>query len=141
MATSVTLHENKFLRLLAEYEDRASITTIACPGIVEFVERGILDGPELSEYLMSLFKDALNDSIDAVVLGCTHYPFVRKAIAGIVGENVFIIDGGNGTARETLHQLKVHNICAPADNIGTVSLENSNSDMIPLMETLLRIEE
>lgn len=141
MATSVTLHENKFLRLLAEYEDRASITTIACPGIVEFVERGILDGPELSEYLMSLFKDALNNSIDAVVLGCTHYPFVRKAIAGIVGENVFIIDGGNGTARETLHQLKVHNICAPADNIGTVSLENSNSDMIPLMETLLRIEE
>lgn len=141
MATSVTLHEDKFLNLLSEFENRANITTIACPGIVEFVEQGILDGPELSEYLAGLLKASLTAPIDAVVLGCTHYPFVRKAIARIVGEDAFIIDGGNGTARETLHQLKVHNICASTDNVGTVSLENSNSDMIPLMETLLRIEE
>ncbi len=141
MATAVTLHEDKFLHLLSEFEDKANITTIACPGIVEFVEHGILDGPELSEYLVSLLKDSLTVPIDAVVLGCTHYPFVRKAIARIVGSDTFIIDGGNGTARETLHQLRVHNICASSDNAGKVSLENSNSDMIPLMETLLRIEE
>ncbi len=141
LATAVTLHEDKFLHLLSEFKDRANITTIACPGIVEFVERGILDGEELSAYLRSLFKDALKSPVDAVVLGCTHYPFVRKAIAGIVGGDAFIIDGGNGTARETLHQLQLHNICAAPDNAGTVTLENSNSDMIPLMETLLRIEE
>lgn len=138
LATSVTLHEDKFLHLLSEFEDKANISTIPCPGIVEFVERGILDGPELTEYLKDLLKDALQSPIDAVVLGCTHYPFVRNAIADIVGSDTFIVDGGNGTARETRHQLILHNICAFSDNTGKVILENSNPDMLGLMEKLLK---
>ena len=137
LATSVTLREEKFLRLLAEFEDKASITTIPCPGIVEFVERGELDSPALTTHLKYLLKDALNPPPDAVVLGCTHYPFVRNAIACITGSQAFIVDGGNGTARETRHQLILHDICAPQNNKGNVILQNSDPLMLPLMEQLL----
>lgn len=136
MATKVTLREEKFLHLLSEYSDKANIYTIPCPGLVEFVEKGILDGPELTAHLEFLLKDVSDINIDAVVLGCTHYPFVRKTIANIIGRNCFIIDGGNGTARETKRQLSLHNIAAGEDNIGEVILQNSNPSVIELMNVL-----
>ena len=136
MATKVTLREEKFLHLLSEYSDKASIYTIPCPGLVEFVEKGILDGPELTAHLEFLLKDVSDINIDAVVLGCTHYPFVRKTIANVIGSDCFIIDGGNGTARETKRQLALHNISAGEDNIGEVILQNSNPSVIELMNVL-----
>ena len=138
MATKVTLREEKFLNLLSEYSDKAHIYTISCPGLVEFVENGILDGPDLTNHLKFLLRDVLDKKIDAVVLGCTHYPFVRKAIADIVGNDCFIIDGGNGTARETKRQLGLHNISACENNIGSVTLQNSNPSLINLMDVLRR---
>ena len=101
LATAVTLHEEKFHRLMARYENDADIFTLACPGIVEFVERGIIEGEELIEYLKQLLRNYIDNPPDAVVLGCTHYPFVRKAIDSVLGGHAEIFDGGNGTARET----------------------------------------
>lgn len=138
MATKVTLREEKFLNLLSEFSDKANIYTIPCPGLVEFIEKGILDGPELTCHLEFLLKDVLDKQIDAVVLGCTHYPFVRETISNIIGNNCFIIDGGNGTARETKRQLGLHNIAADEDNTGNVILQNSNPSLINLMDVLRR---
>ena len=137
IATSVTLHEEKFHRLMLQYKDHASITTMPAPGIVEFVEKGITDGPELEGYLRELFSDYIDNPPDSLVLGCTHYPFVKDAIDRLFEGRTYIVDGGNGTARETLRQLAAHDLMAEDSAVGNVRIFNSREDMIPLCRQLL----
>ena len=67
---------------------------------MDFIERGDLDGEDLHKYLEDLLYSYRENQVDAAVLGCTHYPFARKQIQQVLGENVKIFDGGEGTARE-----------------------------------------
>ena len=64
---------------------------------MEFIEDGVLSGKELEEYLEEKLSLYNKDDISSIVLGCTHYPFVKDTIAKIVGSNVAIIDGGSTT--------------------------------------------
>lgn len=141
LATAVTLAEDKFKRLMAQYDHQARIHTLACPGIVEFVEKGITEGPELTSYLTDLFKDYLDTPPDCVVLGCTHYPFVGECIKTIFGSNTQIFDGGEGTARETRHQLTINDICNDSTAQGSVQIFNSDADYIRIAEKLLKIRQ
>ena len=102
------------------------------------MERGITKGPELMSYLNDLLSDYTDNPPDAVVLGCTHYPFVRNAIDKVFDGRADIYDGGAGTARETLHQLTLHGICAPHNSKRSVVLVNSNRDMMLLEKILLQ---
>lgn len=139
MATPVTLGEDKFHRLMAKYDRMARISTLACPGIVEFVEKGIVEGEALEEYLRGLLAEYTDAPPDAAVLGCTHYPFVRRSISRVLGKNTGIYDGGGGTAREALHQLKLHDLLASPAQRGAVTLRNSNAQMVGLSRELLEI--
>ncbi len=139
MATPVTLGEDKFHRLMAKYDRDALISTLACPGIVEFVEKGIVEGPELEAYLRNLLADYTSTPPDAVVLGCTHYPFVRDSISKVLGAYTKIYDGGGGTARETKRQLELHGLLASPEQEGGITLRNSNGSMIELSLKLLEI--
>lgn len=139
MATPMTLREEKFHNLMQKFQNKAEIIPLPCPGLVEFVERGELCGTALEQYLNNLFEPYRTKQIDAVVLGCTHYPLVRKTIHGVLGSGVAVFDGGAGTARETLHQLKVYGLLTNADTPGTVQFYNSTGDekMIQLSKYLL----
>lgn len=139
MATPVTLDEDKFHRLMAKYDNAARISTLACPGIVEFVEKGIVKGPALDAYLRELLADYTDTPPDAAVLGCTHYPFVRESISLVFGEHTRIYDGGGGTARETKRQLELHGLLAATEQKGSVSIRNSNGQMVALSSRLLEI--
>lgn len=134
MATPMTLREEKFKHLMEQFEEQAEIIPLPCPGLVEFVERGELDSPELEKFLSELFAEYLKTPIDCVVLGCTHYPFVRGMIQTVLGENVLIFDGGAGTARETKRRLTECNLINPSLESGTVVLQNSLGE--PKMEEL-----
>ena len=93
MATPMTIREEKFQRLMARYEKDAEIYPLACPGIVEFVERGELNSAGLKAFLYRLLKPYCEGTVDAIVLGCTHYPFVKDAIAEVMGNTVeFLMD-------------------------------------------------
>ena len=100
MATPMTLKQEKFQNLMKKYENQAEIVPLPCPGLMEFVERGDLEGEDLYNYLSILFGSVNSKKIDSVVLGCTHYPFAKKAIEAVVGKDVQIFDGGEGTERE-----------------------------------------
>ncbi|MDO4732658.1 MAG: glutamate racemase [Bacillota bacterium] len=139
LATPVTLRENKFQRLLKSYESKAEVLPLPCPGLVEMIEKGILEGPDLEALLKSLLREALSPPPDALVLGCTHYPLVEKSIRKVIGGPVKIFQGGPGTARETLRRLEA---CGLRRNGGKGSLELRSSDergsWIPLVEKLFR---
>lgn len=125
MATPMTLQQEKFHKLMGRYKMKARIICLPCPGLMEFIERGDLDGEDLRKYLTELLWGIVREKVDAIVLGCTHYPFARDMIAQVVGDEVAIFDGGNGTAREMKRRLAEADKLSNADQIGTVSFFNS----------------
>jgi glutamate racemase len=127
MATPMTLREEKFMALMHAYEDAATIIPLPCPGLVEYVERGEISGSDIEAFLSELFAPYTSEGIDAVVLGCTHYPFVKDAVRNVLGERTLIFDGGAGTARETLRRLTESDLLNPQEAHGTVTLMNSDS--------------
>ena len=100
MATPLTLRERKFNLLMEAYSDRANIIPLPCLGLVELIENGIWDGRELDDYLIKIFsKTNINDITD-IVLGCTHYIFIKSQIDKFFENKVRIIDGNEGTVRQ-----------------------------------------
>lgn len=125
MATPMTIREEKFKRLMARYEDIADILPLPCPGLMDFVERGDLQGEDLAEYLKELLSEYKEHPVDAVVLGCTHYPFARELIVQTLGETVLIFDGGEGTAREMHRRLEESGLLCERQERGRVEFLNS----------------
>ena len=124
MATPMTLREEKFARLMERFSDGSTIYKIPAPGLVELIESGRADSPETDELLKKLFAPIEN--LDALVLGCTHYPFASNALRRVLGENVALLDGGDGTARETKRRLKDAGLLREGE--GEIIIENSKHD-------------
>ena len=125
MATPMTLREEKFAALMRRYEEVCHVQKLPAPGLVELVEGGKADSPETDSLLKTLFA-TLESTPDAVVLGCTHYPFAAKAISRVLGEGVALLDGGEGTARETRRRLMEAGLLE--DGRGELVIENSKND-------------
>ena len=120
MATEVTLREEKLKVLLSRYP-QTQFVLIPAPGVVELVEQGKADSSEMEGLVESLLS-GYKGQLDGLVLGCTHYPFVKKAIGKVLG-NVPLFDGGEGTARHTKACLAEKNLLA--EGPGSVEIENS----------------
>ena len=126
MATDVTLREEKFDLLLQRWGASCRVDKISAPGLVELVEQGL----EHSEAAFGLLEPILapyKGKLDALVLGCTHYPFASAVIRDILGPGTALLDGGDGTARETLHRLQRADLLAkPGD--GCVIFKTSGEE-------------
>lgn len=141
LATPTTLRETKFHNLIECYHNQATIIPVPCDGLMEYVEQGILDGPELTSYLTKRLRPFIHQNNCTLVLGCTHYPFVKETISTIVGPEVSIIDGSMGTAKEALHQLRIHNLETSRNKPGAITILNSSKDpsMITRSNALLQL--
>ncbi len=140
MATTMTLSEKKFNNLMEKYKNEREIIKLPAPGLVEFIEGGILDGEDVINFLNEKLRPYLNSKISTIVLGCTHYPFVKKVIQSIVGEDVDIIDGSCGTVRELSRRLSEINLINDQKESGYVKIFNSSKDekIIELCKMLLK---
>lgn len=125
MATEVTLREEKFDLLLHRFDEDCTIAKIPAPGLVQLIEQGKVEHPE-TDALLHRILDPYVGKLDALVLGCTHFPFVSKAISRILGEEVALLEGGGGTAREARRRLKDAGLLY--DGPGEVILRNSSND-------------
>ncbi|MDD3223355.1 MAG: glutamate racemase [Clostridium sp.] len=138
MATQRTLADEKFNEHMKMYKDEADIVKMPCPKLVEFVESGTFGGGEVNEYLRDKLNPYLNSKIAAVVLGCTHFPFVKDEIKKII-KDVPIIDGGHGTASQLKNKLVEDNILRSCKKQGDVEILNSlkGNNMIEISKKLL----
>ena len=100
MATPMTLREKKFHNLMQKFQDQAEIISLPCPGLVEFVERGELSGEALEHFLKNLFAPYQERKVDAVVLGCTHYPLIKPLIFSELGANIRLVDSAIAVAEK-----------------------------------------
>lgn len=105
LATPGTLASPKFQQLVERHGRSAEITLQACPGLAKEIEGGELDTPRLRE-LVAQFAHPLQDAgCDTVVLGCTHYPFVRTLFEEFLGPEVQIIDTSDAVARHVARMV------------------------------------
>ena len=143
MATPRTLQEKKFLDLWALHRDRAEIVPVPCGGLMEFVEQGILRGEEPERFLRQLLTPYVTAPVDAVVLGCTHYPFLKPVIRRVIGPEPEILDGAEGVARQLGRRLEELDLRNPRKTGGTVTFENSlnSREILDLSRLLLNYRE
>ena len=126
LATPLTLKEEKFANLLSRFQSQAKVIPFACPGLVEFVERGEIEGENLRAFLTALFEPLKAEKLDSVVLGCTHYPFVKAEISAILGGDVKIFDGSVGTAQNTRRRLENGGLLSSSNQRGRVIFIDSS---------------
>ena len=107
MATPATLRSGKFQRLLEAHGRNATIVQQPCPGLAGEIERGDLDSPELIAMVESFCAPLRAANVDTVVLGCTHYPFVRRHIQAAVGPSVELIDTAWPVSQQAARMLGV----------------------------------
>lgn len=124
MGSEVTLALEKYHRLEEEFAKRCEIVAVACIGLAKRIERGNLDAPDVIELLEKLVGEWAG-KVDAVVLGCTHYPFVRAQIAKVLGEDVRFFDGGAGTARQLRRRLSKAGLLGTQTRRGSVEFASS----------------
>lgn len=138
LATPTTLREAKLGALLHRYADRAVFDMCPAPRLVSFVEAGLWDTPEVDRYLQEIlapFSGACRP--DAVVLGCTHFPFAKAAILRYFGTDMPLFDGAEGTAKELLRRLTAEKLLNPTVGEGTITLSGSAPQALPLYQKLL----
>lgn len=142
MATIVTLEQKKFGDMMHLYEEDADIIKVPCPGLVELIEGGHLNDQVLIEYLEAKFSVFKKEEIDAVVLGCTHYPLIKNTIQQVL-PNTVIYDGGYGTARQTKRRLEECGLTSSGDKDGHVTFYNSlgTEEMLEFSRKLLELPE
>jgi len=143
LATPMCLQGRRFQDLWDRFSAQAEIIPVPCGGLMEFVERGELQSDDLTAYLREKLMPLADQPIDAVVLGCTHYPFLRRAIAEVLDRKTEIIDGNAGITAQLRRRLEERGLLNPADAPGTVSFYNSLEDpeILNLSRWLLELPE
>lgn len=106
LATPTTFAGDLYTSVVERFAKDVQIFTSTCPGLVEKVEEGDLDGPQTREILEEALLPMLAAGIDTVVMGCTHYPFVIPLIESITDPNVNVIDPAPAIARQARRLLE-----------------------------------
>jgi glutamate racemase len=114
LATATTTASPRLASLVERFADGVTVLTQACPGLVEWVERGELDAPGIRELVTRYVEPLSERGADVLVLGCTHYPYLRPLIEDAAGDGVTIIDTGPAVARQVVRVAEAVGIAAGA---------------------------
>ena len=107
LATQITLGSERYLELVRRWSDRATILPQPCPDLVREVERGNWDGAEMRSLLETYLTPLFAQKVDTLVLGCTHYHFLKPELARIAGAETPILDPCYPVARQLARVLSL----------------------------------
>jgi glutamate racemase len=114
IATEATFQGELFAEVVSRYGRGVKVVTRTLPGLVERIEAGETEGPDLEAYLRERLQPLFNEGIDELVLGCTHYPLVAGTLKKIAGPGVRIVDPSPAVARHTEQLLMERKLSAGA---------------------------
>ncbi|MEQ6123552.1 glutamate racemase [Pseudotenacibaculum sp. MALMAid0570] len=106
LATQGTLNSTLFETTSGKIDPEVTIIEQVGEGLVDLIENGQIDSPEMNALLETYLQPMMHQNVDALVLGCTHYPYLIPQIRLILGESIKIIDSGLAVARQTKHILQ-----------------------------------
>ena len=138
LATPATFQGALYASVVERFASAVELIQSTCPGLVQEIEMGNLDGLETRRILEDALLPMLEKNIDTVVLGCTHYPFVIPLIQQIVGENVRVIDPAPAVARQAGRLLEAGALRNRSKSKGSVMFYTSGDpeslkSMLPLL--------
>lgn len=105
IGTVGTVASGAYEGAINELDTDVVMTTCACPGLVEFVERGETSGQQVSILVERLLQPIVDADVDALLLGCTHYPYLARVIRSVVGPEVVLVSSADETAFAVAGQL------------------------------------
>ncbi len=132
LATELTLRESKFQGLLEQFRTGRKICSVPCPELVTLVESGIIDGYIAETAVENCLKGLDVSSLAAVVLGCTHYVFLKPVFEKLLGPRTLIIDGNRGTVLHLKKLLGDRKMLSQSLTEGSIRIFNSAGE--PLIE-------
>lgn len=106
IATEATIGSGIYSRYIKEQDSNAMVLSKACPLFVPLVEEGLWEDPVTDEIAGRYLAGLIDEGIDTLILGCTHYPIIRSTIGRIMGENVTLVNPAYETARELKKLLR-----------------------------------
>ncbi|PRB80269.1 glutamate racemase [Pseudomonas sp. MYb185] len=112
LATTGTLRSAKFAALLDRFAGSVKVVTQPCPGLVECVERGELSGAHVTALLVRYTQPLLEAGCDTLILGCTHYPFLKPALQPLLPADIQLVDTGAAVARQLQVKLAEFDLLA-----------------------------
>lgn len=118
LATKGTLASSLFHNTSDNHANGIQILEQEGTGLVELIEKGELNSPRTKALLESYLTPMLQEGIDQLVLGCTHYPYLIPLLGDILPQEVKILDSGEGVARQTRNVLQNHQLLNPGDRVG-----------------------
>ncbi len=143
MATPMTIKQQKFKSLMERFREDAEVIPVPCPGLMDYVESGELEGERLERYLRDVLCIHLGETYDGIVLGCTHYPFILKTLRKVVGDKPVIFDGAEGTAREIKRRIELIGLSATedfeGDQVTFITTDTHPDSKIELMNMLFNV--
>jgi len=116
LATTGTLQSAKFAALLDRFATDVRVITQPCPGLVELIESGDLHSAELRTLLQHYVEPLLANGCDTIILGCTHYPFLKPLLKTMLPESLSLIDTGAAVARQLQRLLAERDLLADGPN-------------------------
>lgn len=100
IGTVGTINSGAYQRAVEAESDDAELVALACPGFVEFVERGEFDGEQVHVLAQRMLAPARDAKVDALLLGCTHYPYLARTLSDVMGRDVVLVSSADETAFE-----------------------------------------
>lgn len=127
IGTAATIASRAYQDMFAAAPD-LRITARACPAFVDHVERGDTTSPELVALAEEYLEPLRRAEVDTVVLGCTHYPFLKGVIGYVMGPGVRLVSSDVETALDVYRMLAEHDLLAPAHGRGSCSYRQTGPD-------------
>jgi glutamate racemase len=138
LATPATFQGALYSSVVERFANGVQLFQNTCPGLVQQIEHGNLEGEETRRILADALLPMLQKNIDTVVLGCTHYPFVIPLIQKIVGNNVRVIDPAPAVAKQTERLLGAKGLRTQSGSTGDIKFYTSGDpDALKLLLPIL----
>lgn len=126
LATQRTIHSERLYALTIKHAPHTKVIAQACPGLVEKVEANHLDRYDTRLLIKKYTTPLLAQNADAIILGCTHYPFLSKTIRIIVGKEIQLIETGKPVARQLQRVLQQQYLLNSSHQKGGIQFYNSS---------------
>ena len=142
IGTRATIASGAYEHAISTEDPESQVFSAACPLLVPLIEEGLFDDPVTDQLLARYLAPLLGRGIDTLVLGCTHYPLLRGAIARAAGPGVTLVDSARNCALAVKELLASHRNAAPPENLGRlhVALTDSTEGFLRTAEKALGLE-
>lgn len=119
IGTVGTVKSGAYVHSIADTGVPVRLSSAACPGFVEFVERGQTSGDEVTVLAERLLAPLVDADVDALLLGCTHYPFLARVIGDVMGSGVTLVSSADETAFAVRRRLTEAGLLRENDRVGS----------------------